>query len=264
MLILDLTQNLLAWRKWNWNKFMTYLFCLQVILTCVAICGISGNSLTLLAVGTNRKLWTAPNSFVVNLAIADLYVCLIHVPVALAYDLSPPPTRFCYWLGFATVLCQTISVSILSMIALNRYTYSFTSKGTYQKIYTFKYTLGMNLGVWVVVAVITSPPFYGWAEYGWNYQSRSCALVENTEAYWFALILPDTIVRLPTIIVTVVCYTHIMLKFYRSYRRTQPQHRSQSSSNTEACSNMNTSKFIHFFQISVTDDYVITFVSCHP
>ena len=74
---------------YHWNFF------LKIFYGLISVLGVFGNSLTILAVLTNKFLRTAPFSFVVSLTCVDLIVCGVLLPIGIAYDLESPPDRLC-------------------------------------------------------------------------------------------------------------------------------------------------------------------------
>nr|XP_046247217.1 5-hydroxytryptamine receptor 2B [Scatophagus argus]XP_046247218.1 5-hydroxytryptamine receptor 2B [Scatophagus argus] len=91
----------------------------------VIIPTIGGNILVILAVSLERKLQNATNYFLMSLAVADLLVGLLVMPIALATilynSLWPLPDYLCpIWL-FLDVLFSTASIMHLCAISLDRY-----------------------------------------------------------------------------------------------------------------------------------------------
>lgn len=56
---------------------------LVALYACMIIVGATGNLLVILVVIRNRTMRTARNVFIVNLAISDLMLCLITMPLTL-------------------------------------------------------------------------------------------------------------------------------------------------------------------------------------
>ena len=60
---------------------------LSLICALISVLGALGNSLILLAVGTNTNLRRVPDLFITSLAISDLSVCLVYLPMVI-HDLN--------------------------------------------------------------------------------------------------------------------------------------------------------------------------------
>ncbi|XP_062306821.1 5-hydroxytryptamine receptor 2B [Osmerus eperlanus] len=96
-----------------------------LLMVMVIIPTIGGNILVILAVSLERKLQNATNYFLMSLAMADLLVGLLVMPIALVTVLYnsgwPLPDFLCpIWL-FLDVLFSTASIMHLCAISLDRY-----------------------------------------------------------------------------------------------------------------------------------------------
>ncbi|XP_077390548.1 5-hydroxytryptamine receptor 2B [Festucalex cinctus] len=96
-----------------------------LLIVLVIIPTIGGNILVILAVSLERKLQNATNYFLMSLAVADLLVGLLVMPIALVTVLYnsgwPLPDFICpIWL-FLDVLFSTASIMHLCAISLDRY-----------------------------------------------------------------------------------------------------------------------------------------------
>ncbi|XP_028258922.1 5-hydroxytryptamine receptor 2B [Parambassis ranga] len=97
----------------------------SLLMVIVIIPTIAGNILVILAVSLERKLQNATNYFLMSLAVADLLVGLLVMPIALITVLYnsvwPLPDFLCpIWL-FLDVLFSTASIMHLCAISLDRY-----------------------------------------------------------------------------------------------------------------------------------------------
>ncbi|XP_053699558.1 5-hydroxytryptamine receptor 2B [Synchiropus splendidus] len=97
----------------------------SLLIIMVIIPTIGGNILVILAVSLERKLQNATNYFLMSLAVADLLVGLLVMPIALITVLYnsgwPLPDFICpIWL-FLDVLFSTASIMHLCAISLDRY-----------------------------------------------------------------------------------------------------------------------------------------------
>ncbi|XP_054458344.1 5-hydroxytryptamine receptor 2B [Anoplopoma fimbria] len=96
-----------------------------LLIVMVIVPTIGGNILVILAVSLERKLQNATNYFLMSLAVADLLVGLLVMPIALITVLYnsdwPLPEPLCpIWL-FLDVLFSTASIMHLCAISLDRY-----------------------------------------------------------------------------------------------------------------------------------------------
>ncbi|XP_022096744.1 melatonin receptor type 1B-B-like [Acanthaster planci] len=115
---------------------------LAAICIIVTILGGVGNSFVIVAVGTDKKLRTATNVFVVNLAVADVVACLFMPWQAVAMlgggeDWPLPDAPWlCAMAGFAVVVTLGCSINNLALIAINRWVGITKSRSTTRRIYT--------------------------------------------------------------------------------------------------------------------------------
>lgn len=104
------------------------------IVSCITICvlGTIGNALVILVVYRKRKMKTVTNYFIVNLAIADLAVLLINVPLDVAnifagenwlyqYGSYQYGSFMCHVIGPLQTMATTASVWSLVAISISRY-----------------------------------------------------------------------------------------------------------------------------------------------
>ena len=98
---------------------------LCLILSLLIATSIVGNILVCIAVATDKHLRKLSNLFLVSLAVADLLVAAVVMPVALLNDLAletwPFGMTFCkVWIA-SDVMCSTASIINLCAISLDRY-----------------------------------------------------------------------------------------------------------------------------------------------
>ncbi|KAI3379815.1 hypothetical protein SNEBB_005416 [Seison nebaliae] len=171
------------------NKNLKKLFFIAQITGCGAIllsCLI-GNILVILSVLTHRPLKNSvANMFIISLASADLAVALLVIPFHIMlkftnylwpYQLG---VKFCKaFLTFDVMLC-TSSILNLCIIALDRY-WAITDPLKYAKRRTsFNVTL-MILGVWIISALVSVPPVFGWGQS--EFLANATRLIEEYENF---------------------------------------------------------------------------------
>ncbi|ESO87745.1 hypothetical protein LOTGIDRAFT_127250 [Lottia gigantea] len=90
-----------------------------ILYVIVIVFGFIGNLLVVIVIGRYKQLHTVTNIFIVNLALADIALCLFNLPFQLHYQIKD------YW-SFGRVLCHVINptfgvpvfVSSLSILAI--------------------------------------------------------------------------------------------------------------------------------------------------
>lgn len=95
-----------------------------IILALIILSTIIGNVLVILSVFTYRPLQNVQNMFIVSLAVADITVAVLVMPLNVAYTLMSRwrfGLQICKMWLTCDVLCCTASILHLSAIALDRY-----------------------------------------------------------------------------------------------------------------------------------------------
>ncbi|CAF4778223.1 unnamed protein product [Rotaria sp. Silwood1] len=141
-----------------------------VTLTCMILIDISaflGNLLVICAFCRTRRLQTVTNYFIASLAFADALVAIFVLPLSI----------YCYqrdrswklglilcdlWVSSDVLLC-TSSILNLTCISVDRYM-AITKPLTYTAYRSKFLARVMILSVWIVSAVITCPPIFGWRD----------------------------------------------------------------------------------------------------
>ncbi|XP_022093483.1 neuropeptide CCHamide-1 receptor-like [Acanthaster planci] len=132
---------------WRWNVSVSI---------CMAVFGVLGNSALLLVILLNRHLRTTSNILVCNLAVADLMMFVVNVPMSTVSWLfiSWPTGAFGSFLckagGGAWVLSQALCATSLTAVSIERY---FSLHRRVQ----MKRTLAILLVVWTIGLLFTIP-----------------------------------------------------------------------------------------------------------
>ncbi|KAJ8894822.1 hypothetical protein PR048_000129 [Dryococelus australis] len=136
-------------------------YSLILIYSLMIVVGAAGNSLVVCAVVRKPAMRTARNMFIVNLAVSDLLLCLITMPLTLMEILTK------YWpLGRHSFTCKmmgtlqatSIFVSTISItaIALDRYqVIVYPTRESLQKLGA----VFILTGIWLTSLVLASPMF---------------------------------------------------------------------------------------------------------
>lgn len=163
---------------------------LEALLTVITLFGIIfftvvGNILVILSVFTYRPLRSVQNFFIVSLAVADLMVAILVLPLNVAYSVLGRwqfGISLCKMWLTCDVLCCTASILNLCAIALDRY-WAITDPINYALKRTLKRVLLMIFGVWVLSAVISSPPLLGWNDWPENFEETSPCELTKEQGY---------------------------------------------------------------------------------
>ncbi|KAJ2951098.1 hypothetical protein O0L34_g5481 [Tuta absoluta] len=139
-----------------------------ISVLCTVIIGtIFGNILVILGVFTYKPLRIVQNFFIVSLAVADLAVAILVMPLNVAYSILGQwlwGKHLCkIWLT-SDIMCCTSSILNLCAIALDRY-FAITDPIKYAHKRTLTRVVLQIAGVWILSLVISSPPLLGWNDW---------------------------------------------------------------------------------------------------
>ncbi|XP_050684557.1 5-hydroxytryptamine receptor 1-like isoform X1 [Leptidea sinapis] len=143
------------------SKYSTFVTVLLAIIFMIVIFGtIVGNILVCVAVCLVRKLRRPSNYLIVSLAVSDLCVAILVMPVAMVYDLLgtwPFGPLICdFWVSSDVLSCAA-SILNLCMISVDRY-YAITKPLEYGVKRTPRRMLFCVFIVWMSAAFISLPP----------------------------------------------------------------------------------------------------------
>lgn len=180
--------------------------CTAIVLTLIIISTIVGNILVILSVFTYKPLRIVQNFFIVSLAVADLTVAILVLPLNVAYSILGQWVFGIYvckmWLT-CDIMCCTSSILNLCAIALDRY-WAITDPINYAQKRTLERVLFMIGVVWVLSLVISSPPLLGWNDWPDVFEPDTpCRL---TSQPGFVIFSSSGSFYIPLVIMTVVYF----------------------------------------------------------
>ncbi len=138
-----------------------------IIVAIVVVVIVVGNSLVCIAVtGNDRSLKSIQYWFLVSLAVADLMVGVLIMPLGIVSNLYGcwvfGPFLCLLWLVLDVLAC-TASILSLCLISLDRY-FCITKPIQYAKWRTGRRARIMIGAVWVLSLIISVPPLFGWRD----------------------------------------------------------------------------------------------------
>ncbi|XP_045499306.1 octopamine receptor [Colias croceus] len=180
--------------------------CTAIVLTLIIISTIVGNILVILSVFTYKPLRIVQNFFIVSLAVADLTVAILVLPLNVAYSILGQWVFGIYvckmWLT-CDIMCCTSSILNLCAIALDRY-WAITDPINYAQKRTLERVLLMIGIVWVLSLIISSPPLLGWNDWPEVFEPDTpCRL---TSQPGFVIFSSSGSFYIPLVIMTVVYF----------------------------------------------------------
>lgn len=180
--------------------------CTAIILTLIIISTIVGNILVILSVFTYKPLRIVQNFFIVSLAVADLTVAILVLPLNVAYSILGQWVFGIYacklWLT-CDIMCCTSSILNLCAIALDRY-WAITDPINYAQKRTLERVLFMIGIVWILSFIISSPPLFGWNDWPEVFEMDTpCRL---TSEPGFVIFSSSGSFYIPLVIMTIVYF----------------------------------------------------------
>lgn len=146
----------------QWESLLTV-----ITLGFIILLTIIGNILVILGVFTYKPLRIVQNFFIVSLAVADLTVAILVLPLNVVYSVAGEwvfGIHLCKMWLTSDVMCCTASILNLCAIALDRF-WAITDPINYAQKRTLKRVLVMIAVVWLLSLLISSPPLIGWNDW---------------------------------------------------------------------------------------------------
>jgi hypothetical protein len=153
-----------------------------LLMGVLSLCTIVGNILVITSIFTYTPLRNVQNFFIVSLAVADMAVAVLVMPLHIAHYVAGKwifGTVLCdVWLTFDVLLC-TASILNLCAIALDRY-WAIHDPLNYASKRTVKRVLIVISIVWVASALVSIPPSLGWSDIkNEEYDEYACHLNDD-------------------------------------------------------------------------------------
>ncbi|XP_064630909.1 probable G-protein coupled receptor No9 [Lineus longissimus] len=178
-------------------QFDLYMIPVGILLVLINLATIVGNTLVILAIRYEHCLRTTTNYFIISLAVADMMLGFLVLPLSSAYELLG------VWL-FGRVLCTAwaaidvlvCTASILNLVAISLDRYIAISRPMhYHNFATHRRVVAAIFGVWGLSVAVSIPPLFGWrAE---RTDPRQCELTSGMGyviysalgSYWIPLLI---------------------------------------------------------------------------
>ncbi|CAN9498522.1 unnamed protein product [Ophioblennius macclurei] len=155
-------------------------------LLILAVIGVTvtGNILVILAVSLEKKLQNATNYFLMSLAVADMLLGLLVMPVSMVtilYDYGwPLPSDLCPIWIYLDVLFSTASIMHLCAISLDRYI-AIRNPIHHSRFNSRTKARVKILAVWTISAGISMPiPVLGLRDHSKVFKDGSCLLTDDS------------------------------------------------------------------------------------
>ena len=147
------------------------------ILACLVLLAFVGNVLVCIAVFKTAHLRTIPNVFITNLAVSDILMAIVCMPISLHVLISgkwPFSSSVCDMHGFFMFTFGIVSQVNVSVIAINRY-FALCRPFECKAIFTKINVLFMIAILWILPSVASVPPLVGWGYYAFHPGKALCS-----------------------------------------------------------------------------------------
>ncbi|RWS11502.1 G-protein coupled receptor-like protein [Dinothrombium tinctorium] len=187
---------------------------LTLTFTGIILLTVTGNVMVIISIFIYRPLRSVQNMFLISLAVADITLAVIVMPIHLIYTILDKwifGVHICeMWLTF-DVLCCTASILNLCAIALDRY-WAIHDPINYARKRTMRHVLFMISCVWVISALVSIPPLLGWNDWPEYFDENTPCKLSEEKGY--VIYSACGTFYVPMVIMTIVYF-----KIYRTTRK---------------------------------------------
>lgn len=176
---------------------------LSAILAMITLATVLSNAFVITAIFLTRKLHTPANFLIGSLAVTDLLVSILVMPISIVYTVSKTwsfgQIVCTIWLSSDITFC-TASILHLCVIALDRY-WAITDALEYSKRRTTCRAVAMIAVVWIISISISMPPLF-WQQAKAQEEVRMC--VVNTDKISYTLYSTFGAFYVPTVLLVIL------------------------------------------------------------
>ncbi|XP_053701129.1 5-hydroxytryptamine receptor 1D [Synchiropus splendidus] len=188
---------------WSEEALLVFKISLSVLLALITLATTLSNGFVIATIFMTRKLHTPANFLIGSLAVTDLLVSIMVMPVSILYTVSKTWSLgqiVCdIWLSSDITFC-TASILHLCVIALDRY-WAITDALEYSKRRTMRRAALMVTVVWVISISISIPPLF-WRQAKAHEELTEC--VVNTDQLSYSLYSTFGAFYVPTILLLIL------------------------------------------------------------
>ncbi|TRY79130.1 hypothetical protein TCAL_11948 [Tigriopus californicus] len=190
------------------------------------VCSLSvfpGNVFVIAAIILERNLQNVANYLILSLAVADLLVAVLVMPLGAVYEISKEwtfGTQLCDIWTMSDVLCCTASILHLLAIAVDRYW--AVTQVHYIHSRTIRTVSGMIAAIWFTSVFVSLAPMFGWKDN--NFETRvnvekTCMVSQDVSYQVFATMATFYV----PLVVILLLYWRIFLTARNRLRTRQAQ-----------------------------------------
>uniref|UniRef100_A0A1A7YYV3 5-hydroxytryptamine receptor 1D n=1 Tax=Iconisemion striatum TaxID=60296 RepID=A0A1A7YYV3_9TELE len=196
------SQNNFTSRLEEKDTSLAFQAALAVTLALITFATTLSNAFVIATIYQSRKLHTPANFLIASLAVTDLLVSILVMPISALYTVCQTWTLgqvVCdIWLS-SDITCCTASILHLCVIALDRY-WAITDAVEYSKKRTPARAAGMIATAWVIAISISLPPFF-WRQVKAE-EMTSCNV--NTDHIFYTIYSTFGAFYIPTVLLIIL------------------------------------------------------------
>lgn len=194
---------------------------LAVVLCIMTLATTLSNAFVIATISQSRKLHTPANFLIASLAVTDLLVSILVMPICILYTVSHTWTLgqiVCdIWLS-SDITCCTASILHLCVIALDRY-WAITDAIGYAKKRTTGRAAGMVATAWIIAVSISLPPLF-WRQEVKSENLTSCSV--NTDHIFYTIYSTFGAFYIPTLLL-IALYGRIYVEARKRIQKQSPK-----------------------------------------
>ncbi|KAK5857508.1 hypothetical protein PBY51_010748 [Eleginops maclovinus] len=188
---------------WSEATILGFQISLSAVLALVTLATVLSNAFVIATIFLTRKLHTPANFLIGSLAVTDLLVSILVMPISIVYTVSKTWSLgqiVCdIWLSSDITFC-TASILHLCVIALDRY-WAITDALEYSKRRTMRRAAIMIGVVWVISISISMPPLF-WRQAKAQEELTECLV--NTDQLSYTLYSTFGAFYVPTVLLIIL------------------------------------------------------------
>ncbi|XP_068436407.1 5-hydroxytryptamine receptor 1D [Clinocottus analis] len=188
---------------WSEATLLSFQISLSALLAVLTLATVLSNAFVIATIFLTRKLHTPANFLIGSLAVTDLLVSILVMPISIVYTVSKTWSLgqiVCdIWLSSDITFC-TASILHLCVIALDRY-WAITDALEYTKRRTMRRAAIMVGVVWVISISISMPPLF-WRQAKAHEELKECMV--NTDQISYTLYSTFGAFYVPTVLLIIL------------------------------------------------------------
>lgn len=191
----------------------------SAVVGLVFVFGAVGNILVFCATWRNHHLRTISNMFIVGLAVSDILMSIICMPLSLMTLIHSRwmyNSFVCHLHGFSVFTLGLASLHMMALVSINRY-FCILKTSKYPRLFSKKRTLLYICLVWANAFIGTLPPFF-FGVGGYSFQpGKAMCLYEFEANIPFTAFIEVVYIGLPLSLIA-FCYASVFKAVYRNNR----------------------------------------------